>query len=95
MGVEELGGEGAGEGFYGFALLWGQLGEAFGGAGQFGFADGFGILLEGEDGRDGVAGLETFVVFVHFLADDGLGGLRFAAAVGEVGGATCWRSSMS
>ena len=24
--VEELGGEGAGEGFYGFALLWGQLG---------------------------------------------------------------------
>ena len=43
------------------------------------------MLLEGLDGGDGVAGLETLVVFVDFPADDGLGGLGFAAAVGEVG----------
>ena len=43
------------------------------------------MLLEGLDGGDGVAGLETLVVFVDFPADDGLGGLGFAAAIGEVG----------
>ena len=44
------------------------------------------MLLEGLDGGDGVAGLEAFVVLVHFPADDGFGGGGFAAAIGEVGG---------
>lgn len=85
MGVEEFGGERAGEGFYGFALLGGEVGEAFGGAGEFGLTDGFGALLEGEDGRNGVAGLKALVVFVDFPTDDGFGGFGLAAAVGEVG----------
>ena len=29
--------------------------------------------------------METFLIFVHFPADDGLGCLGFAAAIGEVG----------
>lgn len=44
------------------------------------------MLLERLDGRDGVARLKTLLVFVYFPADDCLGGLGFAAAVGEVGG---------
>ncbi len=84
--MEELGSERAGEGFDGFALLGGEGGETFGGAGEFGLADGLGVLLEGEDGGDVVAGLEALLVFVYFPADDRLGGLGFAAAVGEVGG---------
>ena len=56
------------------------------GAGEFGFADGFGLLLEGLDGGAGVAGLEALVVFLHFPADDGFGCGGFTAAVGEVGG---------
>ncbi len=67
LGVEELGGEGAGEGFDGGVLLGGEVGEAFCGAGELGFADGFGVLLEGEDGGDGVAGLEALLVLVYFV----------------------------
>jgi len=84
--VEELGGEAASEGFDGFELLWSERGKTFCGAGQFGFADGFGLLLEGFDGRDGVAGLEALLVLVHFPADDCFCGGGFAAAVGEIGG---------
>ena len=97
--VEKLGSEGAGEGFYGFALLRGQLGQFGLGAGQFGGADGFGVLLEGQDGGDGVAGLETLLVLGHLFGDDVLGGLRFPAAVGEgwpellAGGRRCRRRS--
>ena len=46
----------------------------------------FGLLLEGLDGGDGIAGLEALVVFVDFPAYDVLGGGGFAAAIGEVGG---------
>ena len=53
---------------------------------QFGEAKLFGLLLESPDGGDGVAGLETLVVLVDFPANDGLCGLSFTAAVGEVGG---------
>jgi hypothetical protein len=56
------------------------------GAGEFGFADSFGLLLEGLDGGDGVARLEAFVVLLYFPADDVFGRGGFAAAVGEVGG---------
>ena len=83
--VEEFGGEASRERLDGFALLWGEAGEALGGAGQLGFADGFSVLLEGEDGGDGVARLKAFLVLVYFPADDGFGGGGFAAAIGEVG----------
>ena len=47
--------------------------------------DGFGVLLEGEDGGDGVAGLEALLILGYLFGDDVFGGLRFPAAVGEVG----------
>ena len=84
--MEEFGGEGAGEGFNGFALGWGEIGEPFGGAGQLGFADGLGVLLEDEDGGDCIAGLETLLVLGYFLGDDVLGCSGLAAAIGEVDG---------
>ena len=90
LGVEELGGEGAGEGFDG-GLLGGSEGcagggEAGGGAFEFGLADGFGGLLQGDDDGDGVAGLQALVVELDLAGDDGFGGGGFSAAVGEVGG---------
>jgi hypothetical protein len=44
------------------------------------------LLLEGLDGWDGVARLNTLLIFVYFPADDCLCGLGLAAAVCEVGG---------
>ena len=84
--MQEFRCEGACERFDGFALLRGERCEAFGGAGQFGFADGLGVLLERKNGWDGVAGLEALLVFFDFVADDGLGCGGFATAVGKVGG---------
>ncbi len=54
--MEEFGGEGAGEGFDGFSLPGGELGQFRLGAGELGGADGLGVLLQGKDGGDGVAG---------------------------------------
>ena len=84
--MEEFGGEAAGEGLDGFALFGREIGEFGLRAGEFGLAELFGVLLEGLDGGDGVAGLEALVVLVDFPADDGFGGVGFAAAIGEVGG---------
>ncbi len=86
LGVEELGGEGAGEGFDGFALVWGQGCELRFELREFGLADLFGGLLEGLDGGYGVERLEALMVADYFSRDDLLGGGGFAAAVGEVGG---------
>ena len=90
LGVEELGGEGSGEGFEGGLLGGGEGcaggGEARGGAFQFGLADGFSGLLQGDDGGDGVAGLLALKVELDLAADDGFGGGGLATAVGEVGG---------
>ena len=90
LGVEELGGEGAGEGFDG-GLLRGSEGcagggEAGGGAFELGLADGFGGVLQGDDGGDCVARVDALEVELDLAADDGFGGGGLSAAVGEVGG---------
>ena len=59
--------------------------ETLGGAGEFGLADALGVLLQGEDGGDGVADVEALLVLVDLFGDDGLGLFGLAAAVGEVG----------
>src|SRR5271170_593920 len=72
--VEELGGEGAGEGFDGGLLgggEWRGCGNLREGAGEFGFADRLGGLLKGLDGGDGYEGFEALLVELHFPADDG------------------------
>ena len=84
--MEEFGGEGAGECVDGGLLLGGEVSEAFGGAGEFGLANSFCTLLEGEDGGDGVAGDEALLVFGYLVGDDVLGGFGLAATVGEMGG---------
>ena len=66
MGVEEFSGEGAGEGVDRGLLLGGEIGEALGGAGEFGLAEGFGVLLQGDDGGDGFAGLQVLAVLLDF-----------------------------
>ena len=86
LGVEELGGEGAGEGFYGGGLLRGEGGEELGGAVEFGLADLFGLLLQRLDGWDGVERLEALVVANHLGGDDGFCLGSFPAARGVVGG---------
>jgi len=90
LGVEELGGEGAGEGFDGGELGWSEGcaggGEAAGGAFELGLADGFGGLLQGDDGGDGVARIHALEVELDLAGDDGFGGGGLSAAVGEVGG---------
>ena len=83
--MQELGGQGSGQGFYGFALLRGKIREFRLRTRQFGHAELFGLLLEGFDGGNSVAGLEALVVFVHFSADDSLGCRSFAAAIGQIG----------
>ena len=90
LGVEELGGQRAGEGVDS-GLLGGSKGgagggEADGGAFELGLADGLGGLLQGDDGGDGVARLQALVVELDLAADDGFGGGGLSAAVGEVGG---------
>lgn len=83
--MEEFGGEGAGEGFDGGLLGGGEVGELLCRAGEFSLADGFGVLLQGEDGGDVVAALEALLVFSDLVGDDDLGGGGFAAAIGKVG----------
>ena len=64
LGVEELGGEGSGEGFDGGVLGGSEGGTGGGEAGvdafELGLAEGFGGVLQGDDGGDGVAGLQAF-----------------------------------
>ncbi len=90
MGVEELGGEGAGESFDGGLLGGGESCSGGGKAGvdafELGLADGFGGLLQSDDGGDGVARLQALLVEFDLAGDDGLGGGGLSAAVGEVGG---------
>jgi len=90
LGVEQFGGEGAGERVYGVLLSWrercaicGQFGKD---AGEFGLADGFGLLLEGNNGWDSFSRVQVLAVFFDFGGDDALGGSGFAATVGQVGG---------
>src|ERR1039457_2359166 len=82
--VEEFCGEGASEGFYRGLLIRGERGEAFSGACQLGLTERFGILLQGDDGRNRVQRLQPLVVLLHFASDDVLCGRGFATAVGEV-----------
>ena len=88
--MEELGGQRAGEGFDGGELGWSK-GCAGGGetgvdALDLGLANGFGGLLQSDDGGDGVARLQALEVEFYLAGDDGFGGGGLAAAVGEVGG---------
>jgi len=86
LGVEELGGEGAGECFDGVALLGGEAGEFGLGSGQLGLAELLGVLLERLDGGNGIKGLESLVISVDFPTDDDFGCGGFAGAIGKVGG---------
>ena len=85
-GVQELVHHGFGEGFYGGDLLRCKRGELGAGAVEFGEAELFGVLLQGEDARDGVEGLQAGGEAVDFVSDDALGGGGFFSAGGEVAG---------
>jgi len=84
--VQELGGEGLGEGFDGSLLLGceGLRGETLGGAGELLLANGFGGELELLDGFDGRGLREACAVAFDFAGDDGFCGFGFAAADGLV-----------
>ena len=65
LGVEELGGEGAGEGFDGFALLRASARRVWLAVrASSAWRRASALLLERDDGGDGVAGLETLLVLV-------------------------------
>jgi hypothetical protein len=84
--MKQLGGQRAGQRVDDFALLRSKGCKALGGASEFGFADGFGALLQGQDGGNSITGLDALVVLLDFPADDGFGGFSFTAAIGEIGG---------
>ena len=86
MGVKEFVGQRAGDGFDGFALLWGERSQSFRGAGEFGLTESFGGLLQGEDGGHSVESFEALLVAGDLVGDDLFGGSGLAVAVGLVSG---------
>lgn len=86
LGVEELGGEGFGEGVYGGLLggAEGLGGEAGGGAVELLLAEGFGGELKLFDGFDCGGGRAALVVALDLGGDDGFGGFGFLRAAGLI-----------